>query len=278
MFLTVSTRKKVEIVHKRRKTEIVPIQKAELVINIASDVKRTQVSRKKHRVNPGVPYREFITSNTANGGIRTCLSNDDIKFRRILSNSKPEKNKVTHCSYIMIDKYILPRWDDLSQESRKSIEIDNAGGKSDISEMFSIDYFNQVHKSTQTIYETQIDYWADYKMVDFICTMNNSRVGVSVARAMGYPDPSKFTFSSAQHLLFKKLYGLIVARNCVNKNHSFIRSVIQIWCQTENIANLLAKAFSNLDHEDYGLDIKGVVILQLTICDDPQLYQNFVRH
>jgi hypothetical protein len=33
-------------------------------------------------------------------------------------------------------------------------------------------------------------------------------------------------------------------------------------------------AFANLDAVDYGLDVKGVVILQLTISPDPQLYTN----
>ena len=107
-----------------------------MLINVALDIQLTLTCRVS-----SAP-KELTTSNTSNGGMRTYSQLDDFQFTKILSNSKPEKNKVTHCSYIMIDKYKLPNIHNLSKESRDSIEIENAGGKSDISEMFSIDYFN----------------------------------------------------------------------------------------------------------------------------------------
>lgn len=182
---------------------------------------------------------------------------------------------VSHRSHIFIDSYILPT--SVCTDAQRSMDIDNAGGKSAVSEMFSIDYFNRMYNAENTIFEQQVGYWIDYKMVDYICTINGSRVGVSVARAMGYPTIDDFTEDNAEKLLQRKLYGLIVARNAVIKDQSFYKSILHIWCQDMRIAQLLRQAYSNLDDNDYGLDVKGIVLLQLTVCSDDQLYKNYLR-
>lgn len=162
----------------------------------------------------------------------------------------------------------------LSAEASGSLDVINAGGKSDVSEALSIQYFLSVFGATNFIYEKQIDYYIEYKMVDFICNIGYRRVGISVTRAMKYPHPDLFTFGDARNLLQKKLYGLIVARNAVNDCHTFYKSVLHIWCQTPHIAFLLREAYSRLDIDDYGLDVRGVVILALTICNTPEIYHN----
>lgn len=248
-------------------------------------------------------YRSTVIK-TNNNGIRTYDPYADKQFRTHLISHNDSKGTVTHRSHIFIDNYVLPPAAMLCPDAKESITIDNAGGKSNISEMYSIDYFTQVYGATNTIFEEDVNYWIDYKMVDFICTLNinevdihltfeklkfpectlkcddklsKNRVGVSVARAMGYPTSDRFTSGMASRLLYKKLYGLIVARNAVVKEQSFFKSILHIWCQDLNIAQLLREAFANLDDNDYGLDVKGVLLLQLTICDDPQIYRNYLR-
>lgn len=211
-------------------------------------------------------------------GYRVYNPKDHKRFQRLLTSDDRDNGSVTHKSYIFTDYYKLPKYDDISQDAKRSITVDNAGGKSEISELYSIDYFIKIYRGNNVILEEEVSYWIDYKMVDFICSINGNRVGVSVARAMGFPTSQDFTYQSAEKLLRKKLYGLIVARNAVVKEQSFYKSILHIWCQSEKIANNLQMAFSNLDDNDYGLDIKGVLILQLTVCDDMQLYKNFLNH
>lgn len=182
---------------------------------------------------------------------------------------------VSHRSHIFIDTYTLPT--SVCSDAQRSMTIENAGGKSAVSEMYSIDYFNRMHSSENTIFEQEVGYWIDYKMVDFICTINGSRVGVSVARAMGYPTIDDFTADHAIRLLQRKLYGLIVARNAVVKDQSFYKSILHIWCQNQAVADLLQQAYADLDDNDYGLDVKGILLLQLTVCSDDQLYKNYIR-
>lgn len=184
-----------------------------------------------------------------------------------------EYSKYRDC--IWLDHWKIPSKILLSKEASDSLNIINAGGKSNVSEALSIQYFLSVFGGTDFVYEKQIDYYIHYKMVDFICTLPNlARVGVSVTRAMKFPRPERFTLEDAHRLLQKKLYGLIVARNAVNRRHAFYRSVLHVWCQTPRIADLLQEAYNSLDINDYGLDIQGVVVLLLTVCENPAIYRN----
>ncbi len=162
----------------------------------------------------------------------------------------------------------------LSPISIFSVLLGNAGGNSDISEMMSIEYYIRSCKATNFLFETEIQYCVNYKMVDYICDVDGRRVGVSVTRAMGYPRPEDFTYARALRLLHKKLYGLIVARNAVCKKQSFKKSILHVWCQNLRIAKLIKKAYSSFSINDYGLDIKGFVILHITVCKDSYIYTN----
>ena len=250
---------------------------ADLQLSVADDIPYSDT----HHVFSAVPINEPVQSHVLhvadNQAVRLYDPHADEQFRSYLSTINTTKGPVTHRSHIFTDTYTLPPSSLVCGDARRSITIDNAGGQSDISEMYSIDYFTQMYGATNTILETEVAYWIDYKMVDFICTIESHRVGVSVARAMGFPSPDKFTPAMASRLLYKKLYGLIVARNGVVKDQSFFKSILHIWCQDARVAQLLDDAFSNLDANDYGLDVKGIVLLQLTVCDDPQLYKNFIR-
>lgn len=219
----------------------------------------------------------FLENNKVSSpGYRIYSLKSENHISKILSLNITSRAHVLSRSILTTDIYILPSLSNLCPDAKKSLSIDNAGGKSEISEMFSIDYFSHIYNAYDTIFETEVNYWFSYKMIDFICTINNERVGVSVARAMGYPTPNYFTPDIARKLLHKKLYGLIVARNGVIKSQSFTKSILHIWCQDLRIAYLLEEAYCNINPIDYGINVKGVVIIQLTVCDDPQLYKNIL--
>lgn len=196
------------------------------------------------------------------------------KILELLNSGNDRKiGSIKYKTHIFIDiNYNLPR--NVSQEASESLKIYNAGGKSEISEMYSMDYFVKRYNAKNIIFEKQVRYWIDYKMVDFICTINDERVGVSVARAMLHPKNKYFTETMGENLLYKKLYGLIVARNGVVKEQNFYKSILHIWCETAQIANIIKSKFENLDENDYGLDVKGIILLILTVCDDEKIYKN----
>lgn len=217
---------------------------------------------------------EVIIGN--NLGYRLFNARSDNKVQKFLAAEVRTKANVTKRTRLGVDIYILPPSNLLCYDAKRSLTIENAGGKSEISEMYSIDYFNNIYNARDVLCENEVGYWYTYKMVDFVCTINTYRVGVSVARAMGYPTADYFTPEIARRLLHKKLYGLIVARNAVVKEQAFTRSVLHIWCQDLRVARLMEEAYSNINPLDYGINVKGIVLLQLTVCDDTQLYRNIL--
>jgi len=223
-----------------------------------------------HELEPcdpiGFPQTVIIYED---GVIRRCFLEDGFRVMAILKVHASEREA------IFVDMWKLSKNPRFSEDSLRSLNVDNAGGNSMISEMMSIEYFIRVFEAQDILLEMEVEYWIDYKMVDFVCTIPQfGRVGVSVTRAMGYPTPEKFTYEKALGLLKKKLYGLIISRNGVTKKHSFYRSILHVWCQTPEIATFLRDAYASFDINDYGLNIKGVVVLQLTVCSHPSLYND----
>lgn len=180
----------------------------------------------------------------------------------------------THRSHVFTDSYTLNSEPITQVDAVRSLTVENAGGKSEVSEALSMQYFHERFGASQFLLEREVEYWCEYKMVDFICTLAETRIGVSVTRAMGFPTAELFDAEAALQLLRKKLYGLIVARNAVDKKHRFFKSILHIFCQTSHIAELLREAYAGLDVNDFGLDIKGAVILRLTVCPDVRIYTN----
>jgi len=157
----------------------------------------------------------------------------------------------------------------------RSLTINNAGGNSTYSEALSIHYFDNIFKAKDFILEEEVEYWKDYKMVDYICTINDLRIGVSVTRAMGFPTVDKFKKNDAETLLKRKINGLIVACDLVVDKYSFNKSILHIWCQNEEIADMVQEAYEKeLRIDSMGLKVLCDVIVILTICDDNDIYYN----
>ena len=209
---------------------------------------------------------------------RMSFSSDEMRFKSILLDDRVTRPSHKEC--IFVDKYYPPPTFGsmkLQPDAARSLTVPNAGGQSVLSEMLSIQYMTEIYGAKNVILEEEVEYFVDYKMIDYICTVQavdgrDSRVGVSVTRAMGFPTPERFTRAWADSLLAKKLYGLIVARNGVNDNHTFFKSILHCWAQTQQIADYVREAYEALDVNDYGLNIKGDVLLVVTVCDNPYIY------
>lgn len=168
----------------------------------------------------------------------------------------------------------------LCEAAARSLDIENAGGNSQLSEAYSMDLFCTSYNATDIVYEKEVQYWIDYKMVDYVCLVRGERIGVSVTRAMGFPDDTSFHYLDAERLLEKKVYGLVIARNAVCKKHRFFKSILHIWCQTSRIAVMIETAFHKLVLSSSSSmtsplsGLKGTLELMTTICADDRLYRN----
>ena len=150
----------------------------------------------------------------------------------------------------------------LSLAAKKVYNDPNAGGSSFNSEAMSADVLVQLFNAHSLVTEMEIDYCiSNWKKCDYLITIFGHQVGVSVTRAMGYPDPSHFTLDDAEHLLHRKLFGLITARQGIKKRHRFTKSILHIWCEIDDVADLVTEAYNKLiDHE-----LKDNVTIILTV-------------
>ena len=164
----------------------------------------------------------------------------------------------------------------LSKEAIRSLNTPNAGGKSALSEALSIDYFNRIYSSHNTIDEMKVPYKFEYKMVDFLTsipgTTTDTILGVSVTRGMGYPRESFFTSLTARSLLSKKLSGLVLARNSINKSHRFYHGILHVFCQSRRIADIIFDEFNLITEEWNDKVCKFKVIL--SVCTNDKVYYN----
>lgn len=210
--------------------------------------------------------RDLIQRRYPDGVVRYAADRVPL-FRRTCCDGEPKV-------HALIDLYISPPLRELSISplALRSLEVENAGGRSAISEMLSIDYFCRVHDAKDVTLEMEVEYWIDYKMVDYVCVVDDIRVGVSVTRAMGFPTADDFTPEQAEDLLSRKINGLIVARNAVVKRQRFFRSVLHIWCQSSSVARLVRDAYVN-NNRSFD-DVRGTLTLLMTVCDRPEIYRD----
>lgn len=155
----------------------------------------------------------------------------------------------------------------------------NAGGTSTISESLSVEYFVRRFQAKDIVTEMEVEYRSfNWKKVDYICTLYGQRVGVSVTRAMSFPDPKDFSAQMGYRLLYKKLFGLVVARHGVSKRHSFSQCILHVWCETQETASIMQREYDGVSQE---LDIADDVVMVLTVADGcharPIFYESLLR-
>lgn len=152
----------------------------------------------------------------------------------------------------------------------------NAGGTSTISEALSVEYFVRRFQAKDIVTEMEVEYCIrNWKKVDYICTLYGQQVGVSVTRAMCYPDPHQFSSDMATRLLYKKLFGLVVARDGVADRHCFSQCILHVWCETERIAKLLEAEYAEVSQE---MEVIDDVIMVLTVADGLHAKPIFYEH
>lgn len=171
-----------------------------------------------------------------------------------------------------LDTFSTP--DQLCDDAIRALEIPNAGGSSRISEALSVQYMYQKLGAHTFSLEMEISYWIEYKMCDFLMVDNTGEnVGVSVTRACPYPFHDEYTAERASELLTRKLYGLIVARDCVSEEHSFQKSILHVWCMNIRVAERICEALEQIRSLELDKTYDGVHVI-CTVCQERQIYTN----
>lgn len=188
------------------------------------------------------------------------------------------------CENSTVMGWIIPRI--MCDSAKKSLTLDNAGGNSMISEACSIQYFDDLGY-TNFVFETKVIYKStSYKLVDFVAEApqryeakfpelikdDRERVGFSVTRACDYGKG----FNAAD-LLYKKIKGLIAARNNATADCKFYRSILHIWCSSLEIIRQINETYEKMMRADVfdTPDLKGTLKVITTYSTDKRIYKNY---
>lgn len=113
--------------------------------------------------------------------------------------------------------------------------------------------------------EMEISYWPQGgSIMDFSMELAGVKVGVSVTRAFKYVKGAPLgvmTEEEATHLLTKKLEGVNNSTRLAMDKWS--RQVLFVWTPTEEIADTMRKAWTQLDDS-----VKGTTLVLLVVAND----------
>jgi hypothetical protein len=226
-------------------------------VNVQQSVKQAEV----HHL-----YEDFV--------IRTATHNEFSLTHFVNPNSVSDDPKVIQDKVRRIRYHVT-----VGDEANQIMTEPNAGGASVVSEALSMELLHRRFGATDVTTEMAIQYWCNnWKKIDYIATIHGIRTGVSVTRAMGYPEASSFTEDDAHRLCYKKLYGLVVARAGISRSCSYDRSILHCFCQDDRIAELMKTAFEKLIKEDEKkvdsqATLTGSIIIILTVCSNfPEVF------
>lgn len=167
---------------------------------------------------------------------------------------------------VKIDAMVNP---ELNIFASKSLNKRNAGGKSEISEAYSISHISEKLKPINCIYEKQIKYWCEHKMIDYILEFKKYKLGVSVVRA--FSKKEEFSHKQGTLLLRKKIEGILAAKTIISNFHYFNKSVIHIICESERISEIILDCLKKLKDD---FEIKDKILIWISVSSIQSIFTN----
>ncbi len=157
---------------------------------------------------------------------------------------------------------------DISKWCAESIFLGNSKNlneRSKLSEMTSMYILNKYFGAKTARSECDVKYWNDFwKKCDYITKISNKPLAISVSRMNGpayFYMPTRIRMCiGAMELLYKKIYGLVVARSGIVEKVSFDYSILHVFVPSYEAALCVAFVFDQLSEE-----IKSDITLIVTV-------------
>lgn len=161
-----------------------------------------------------------------------------------------------------IEKELIINTKNLSQEAIKVLKEPNAGGQSERSEAYAMEFLSKIYGAKNIFTEMEVKYhYPHWKKCDFITTIEGENVGVSVTRIL---PPKKLPVNEIElyiaSLLHKKLYGLVVSRAGTVENCVFSRSILFAWSPHKIITQMFKQTFEFCTHPSLKEDVTLIVV------------------
>jgi hypothetical protein len=147
----------------------------------------------------------------------------------------------------------------------------NLGGSSLDSEAFAFETLHRCEGATLLKTEAEIVYATMGKKTDLLVDIDGLRVGVSVVRAMSFPEGAPFPLAQAQTLLEGKLGDILLSSTNVAPVDAWEKQILSVLAQTPEHAAAIADAWALVDP---AVRADTIVYVTLTEGDDAFVYYN----
>jgi hypothetical protein len=186
------------------------------------------------------------------------------KIWNLIEPKKINKIKRSGC-YIT---YFNDRDCDISKWCAESLFLGNSKNfneRSKLSEMTSMYILNKYFGAKTARSECDVKYWNDFwKKCDYITNISNKFMAISVSRMNGpvyFYMPTRLRLCiGAMELLYKKIYGLVVARSGIVEKISFNHSLLHVFVDSVESAYCISFVFNELCES-----IKSDITLIITV-------------
>lgn len=147
----------------------------------------------------------------------------------------------------------------------------NLGGSSLYSEIFAYEVLYRCDAAVYLKSEAEIVYDIDGKKTDLLIELDGEKVGVSVVRAMSFPEGSPYPVSQAYTVLEGKLADILLSSANVAPEDAWDKQFLSVLAQTPDHAAAIVEAYAMVPPETKA---DTVVVITVTEGDDDFIYYN----
>jgi hypothetical protein len=172
-----------------------------------------------------------------------------------------------------IDFTNRPAFDEmlLSAGSLEMIADGNLGGSSLYSEVFAYEVLHRCEGAELLKTEGEINYTGPGKRTDILLEIDGERVGVSVVRAMSFPEGAPYPVDQALGVLEGRLDDILQSSALVAPEDAWPKQILAVVAQTPDHAAAIASAYGMIDP---ATKADTIVYVTVTEGDDAFIYYN----
>jgi hypothetical protein len=160
---------------------------------------------------------------------------------------------------------------ELSAEGQVMAAKGNLGGSSLNSELMAFELLHRCEQAKLLKTEGEIVYATEGKKTDLLVEIDGKKVGVSVVRAMSFPEGAPYPVDQALGVLSGKLEDIPKSSANVAAEDAWEKQVLAVIAQTPEHAKAISDAYGKLDAATKG---DTIVVVSVTEGTDQFIYYN----
>lgn len=157
----------------------------------------------------------------------------------------------------------------LSPGGQEVISDGNLGGSSLNSEAIAYEILYRCDQAVLLKTEAEIVYATQGKKTDELVTIDGAKVGVSVVRAMSFPEGDPYPVSQAYNVLEGKLSDILQSSVNVAPQDAWQKQILSVLAQTQAHADAIVQAYATIDPTTKA---DTIVVITVTEGDDAFIY------